>query len=443
MWLANHKKRLVMCGTAQQKEMSQAAPSCVQNSSADAPADKEESTPESEAAHKEATDVQRVLKEVGFTSATFIGPAFPSEKNLDDSLNDFYKEIQAIDDQAEKERDPCVQLETSSASRLPATTLTEEDFSKPSEKPPEENISIAPEKRPSWRHWYKNEPYSTHRPDNVKSSSQDHPDYYPPPPFHPPPNHRSFHRVCQPSFPHPHHLPPPRHSQYPPQFPPLHGFSAPLHYNHYNRGNDNGGAYDAGWSCDAPRCHSETHEPKQQHCYAHLDKPSSLVLILMRGLPGSGKTTMARELLEMGPSGLILSTDDYFAHNGGYRYEPSLLGDAHKWNHRRASNAMHDGRSPVIIDNTNLQAWEMKPYVQMALQQGYRIDFCEPNTSWKYDPYELEKRNKHGVPQEKIAQMLDRFSYPISVDLVLSSQEPPHVHQRRPMEQRKDGASFK
>ncbi|XP_077421360.1 uncharacterized protein n4bp2l2 isoform X2 [Vanacampus margaritifer] len=410
--------------------MSQAAPSCVQNSSADAPADKEESRPESEAVHKEATDVQRVLKEVGFTSATFIGPAFPPEKNIDDSLSDFYKEIQAIDDQAEKQRDP------SSIRRLPETTLTGKDFSKPSEK------------RPSWPHWYKNDPYSTHRPDHVKSSLN-HPDYYPPPAFRPPPNHRSFHRFCQPSFPHPHHLPPHRHGnpacrdQYPSQFPPLPGFPASPHYNHYNRGNVNGDAYDAGWSCDAPPCHSEQHEAEQQHCYAHLDTPSFLVLILMRGLPGSGKTTMARDLLATGPSGLILSTDDYFAQNGGYRYEPSLLRDAHTWNHRRASDAMHDGRSPVIIDNTNLQAWEMKPYVQMALQRGYRVDFCEPNTSWKYDPYELEKRNKHGVPQEKIAQMLDRFSYPVSVDLVLSSQEPQHVHQRRPMEPWKDGASFR
>lgn len=31
-----------------------------------------------------------------------------------------------------------------------------------------------------------------------------------------------------------------------------------------------------------------------------------------------------------------------------------------------AKDAMQDGRSPVIIDNTNLQAWEMKPYVKMV-----------------------------------------------------------------------------
>uniref|UniRef100_A0A3Q3AFZ4 NEDD4 binding protein 2-like 2 n=1 Tax=Kryptolebias marmoratus TaxID=37003 RepID=A0A3Q3AFZ4_KRYMA len=92
---------------------------------------------------------------------------------------------------------------------------------------------------------------------------------------------------------------------------------------------------------------------------------------------------------------------------------------------------MQDGRSPIIIDNTNLQYWEMKPYVKMALERGYKVDFCEPDTSWKFDPYELEKRNKHGVPHEKIAQMMDRFSSPISIDIVMNSQEPAHVNQRR------------
>lgn len=139
---------------------------------------------------------------------------------------------------------------------------------------------------------------------------------------------------------------------------------------------------------------------------------------------------MARELLSTGPNGLILSTDDYFAHEDAYHYEPGLLGAAHEWNQRRANNAMHDGISPIIIDNTNIEAWEMKPYVIMALERGYRVDFCEPNTSWKFNPYELQERNKHGVPLEKIARMLDRFSSSISVDVIMSSQEPPHVHHR-------------
>ncbi|XP_068440637.1 NEDD4-binding protein 2-like 2 isoform X2 [Clinocottus analis] len=145
--------------------------------------------------------------------------------------------------------------------------------------------------------------------------------------------------------------------------------------------------------------------------------------------------TKKMEQLSSNPNGLILSTDDYFACRDGYRYDPGLLGAAHEWNLNRAKDAMHDVRSPIIIDNTNVQAWEMKPYVELALEKGYKVDFCEPDTSWKFDPYELERRNKHSVPQEKIAQMMDRFSFPISVDIVMRSQEPAHVTQRPRPEQ--------
>ncbi|KAK9521120.1 hypothetical protein VZT92_020955 [Zoarces viviparus] len=189
---------------------------------------------------------------------------------------------------------------------------------------------------------------------------------------------------------------------------------------------------------DRSQRYDSENEPREHPCRPPANTNafhSSLVLILMRGLPGSGKSTLARERLFAGPNGLILSTDDYFAYRDGYRYDPGLLGVAHEWNQNRAKDAMHDGRSPIIVDNTNVQAWEMKPYVQMALERGYKVDFCEPDTSWKFDLYELEKRNKHGVPQEKIARMRDRFSFPISVDIVMSSQDPAHVNQRQRPEQ--------
>lgn len=48
---------------------------------------------------------------------------------------------------------------------------------------------------------------------------------------------------------------------------------------------------------------------------------------------------------------------------------------------------MHQGRSPIIIDNTNIQAWEMKPYVKMVrslkvftyLLTGFHPSFLDPN----------------------------------------------------------------
>ncbi|XP_014821564.1 PREDICTED: NEDD4-binding protein 2-like 1 isoform X2 [Calidris pugnax] len=112
-------------------------------------------------------------------------------------------------------------------------------------------------------------------------------------------------------------------------------------------------------------------------------------LVLLRGLPGSGKTTLARQLKRDHSSAVVLSTDDFFIENGVYVFEPDLLEDAHKWNQKRARKAMKNGKSPVIIDNTNIHAWEMKPYVMMARENRYEVIFQEPDTPWKFNVREL------------------------------------------------------
>ncbi|KAM9468915.1 uncharacterized protein n4bp2l2 [Clarias gariepinus] len=183
--------------------------------------------------------------------------------------------------------------------------------------------------------------------------------------------------------------------------------------------------------CHGPTSHAsygeiERQQSEEQNYQVVNECEPSLVLIMMRGLPGSGKSTLARHISSSGLSGLVLSTDDYFYQNDGYCFDPTLLGAAHDWNQNRAKQAMLDRRTPVVIDNTNLRAWEMKPYVSMALDMGYRVEFVEPETSWKCDPVELERRNHHGVPRETIANMLDRFELPISVDIVMNSCEPSH-----------------
>ncbi|XP_036438960.1 LOW QUALITY PROTEIN: NEDD4-binding protein 2 [Colossoma macropomum] len=146
------------------------------------------------------------------------------------------------------------------------------------------------------------------------------------------------------------------------------------------------------------------------------------VLVLLRGAPGSGKTTLANAMLEQNPGGVVLSTDEYFTQNGTYCYEPNLLGEAHAWNHRRAKEAFEKGFTPIIIDNTNMQCWEMKPYVALALKHKYRVLFREPDTWWKTKPRELEKRTKHGVTREKIRRMLEHQDRYVSVQNIMASE---------------------
>ncbi|NWW98008.1 N4BP2 protein, partial [Caloenas nicobarica] len=148
------------------------------------------------------------------------------------------------------------------------------------------------------------------------------------------------------------------------------------------------------------------------------------VLVLLRGVPGSGKSYLARTLLEDNPGGIILSTDDYFSKHGQYHYDPDCLGEAHDWNRKRAKEAFEMRISPIIIDNTNIQAWEMKPYVMLAQQFKYKVMFREPDTWWKFKPKELERRNIHGVSKEKIKKMLERYERCLTLSSILDSSVP-------------------
>jgi len=103
-------------------------------------------------------------------------------------------------------------------------------------------------------------------------------------------------------------------------------------------------------------------------------------LIIMRGLPGSGKSTTAWELA--GKDGIVLSTDDYFMIDDEYQFNPKKLGAAHKWNQERARQQMGLGVDPIVIDNTNVQPWEAKPYVEMADEMGYEVKIAEPESPW-------------------------------------------------------------
>ncbi|NWV17267.1 N4BP2 protein, partial [Origma solitaria] len=169
---------------------------------------------------------------------------------------------------------------------------------------------------------------------------------------------------------------------------------------------------------------SQAQQPRVCHMMRKKMHLIGQVLVLLRGVPGSGKSYLARNLLEDNPGGIILSTDDYFYKHGQYHYDPDCLGEAHDWNRKRAKEAFEMRISPIIIDNTNIQAWEMKPYVTLAQEFKYKVMFREPDTWWKFKPKELERRNIHGVSKEKIKRMLERYERCLTVRSILDSSVP-------------------
>ncbi len=130
------------------------------------------------------------------------------------------------------------------------------------------------------------------------------------------------------------------------------------------------------------------------------------LLVLMRGLPGSGKSHYARSNF---PYAIILSTDEYFTVCGQYFFDPQQLGLAHEWNQWRAQKVMEAEHSVVVIDNTNTRQWEMAAYKKLAQKYGYEVEIHKSDASWRDDPIACHQKQTHGVPLEVIQNMVERW----------------------------------
>lgn len=157
-----------------------------------------------------------------------------------------------------------------------------------------------------------------------------------------------------------------------------------------------------------------------------------LVMVLMRGLPGSGKSTAAKQIIDATVKGNynnhIFSTDDFFMTRNGYRFIKDKLNDAHLWNQKRVKKELLKGTSPIIVDNTNTQIWEMQMYVINASENGYILHVVEPLSSWAVNPSKLASKNIHGVPLDNITKMLYRYEQgltPTSLLNFFKCQQPP------------------
>lgn len=136
------------------------------------------------------------------------------------------------------------------------------------------------------------------------------------------------------------------------------------------------------------------------------------MLIILQGESGSGKSTLAREISAK-TGAIICSTDDFFCQNGIYNFVGEKLAEYHKKNQDKALALLQDGKS-VIIDNTNVNAWQARPYVEFAYMLGIEVQFIRATGNYM---------NVHGVPSHVVERMKSSLE-PLSVDSCLNAKYP-------------------
>ena len=122
------------------------------------------------------------------------------------------------------------------------------------------------------------------------------------------------------------------------------------------------------------------------------------ILTICRGISGSGKSTFAKIL-----GGQHYEADMYFIdEEGNYNFDGSKIKDAHKWCQSFVETDMVLEYPKIVVSNTFTQEWEMEPYFKLAKEYGYTVFTIV-----------VENRhggvNQHGVPEDKLQMMKDRF----------------------------------
>ena len=132
------------------------------------------------------------------------------------------------------------------------------------------------------------------------------------------------------------------------------------------------------------------------------------ILYIVRGVPGSGKSTFAEKLV--GHDFLVCEADKYFVdkETGEYKFDFSKIKEAHKFCQDLVETYMKDSLvnnqfyREIAVSNTFTQEWEMEHYFELAKKSGYTVITLV-----------VENRhggkNLHNVPDEIIEKMKQRF----------------------------------
>lgn len=126
-------------------------------------------------------------------------------------------------------------------------------------------------------------------------------------------------------------------------------------------------------------------------------------LVILRGLPGAGKSSFAERVLRAQKMVNWFEADMFFEHAGEYKFSPDKLPAAHGWCQLKVRTAMNEGLELIVVSNTFTTEKEMAPYIQMATECNYRVTAII---------VENRHGNKsvHNVPDETMQKMAARFT---------------------------------
>jgi len=127
------------------------------------------------------------------------------------------------------------------------------------------------------------------------------------------------------------------------------------------------------------------------------------LVLIMRGFPGSGKSSLASSFAKLARAAVCISADDHWAGT-------DKLQEAHEACRKAFAEALAAGSTLVTVDNTNIRKADYAFYQRCAEQAGgYEVVLLEMVCDDTLELERLRKRSLHDVPGASVGGMWSRW----------------------------------
>lgn len=124
------------------------------------------------------------------------------------------------------------------------------------------------------------------------------------------------------------------------------------------------------------------------------------MIVIIRGLPGSGKSTEAEKICQEFKINHHYENDMFFLDkNGEYKFNSKKVKESYEWCKNKVEDVLKL-KEDVVVSNNFVTKAEVEPYVELARKYNTSFYILEATGNFK---------SIHGIPEDVIKKMKDRW----------------------------------